>query len=341
MGSDAEARELLKEAEKAVNKKNMFFKKSPDWEKAAQCYQKAGEMFRAPPVKAMPDAVAAFEKAAAAHASNQAHFYAAQMMENAGNILRDLKNPLAAGQHYEKASSHFLDAGKADKGAELLIKAGKAVAEEDVTVAVKRYRRGMKLYEEDDQHIFIGDTWRHCLALLLKNDRKEEAVGLLTDMFDTFERLDQADYLHKAQLSVIILHLSRGDSVAAAAARDSFADFVMCEEGGAACDLIDAFEDGNDERVTELVAKQVFTLLDNQVARVASKLPAACIEAASDLTGARSNTKKPTAVVSLPKDDDSGGGGGGGGGAAAAAGGEGGVAAAAAADDDDDMDDLM
>mmetsp|Transcript_39176 Transcript_39176/g.79063 ORF Transcript_39176/g.79063 Transcript_39176/m.79063 type:complete len:205 (-) Transcript_39176:48-662(-) len=204
------------------------------------------------------------------------------------------------------------------------------MADDDVDLAIKHYRRSIELYAEDEQQaIFIGDTWRQCLNLMVKHDKKEDALSFLDTMFPIFEMLGQAEYLHKAQLSAVILHLAKGDSVAAANARDSFREFAMSDEGEAASDLIDAFEEGNEEAIRGLVTTQTFTLLENQVGRLASKLPEICTECASDMTGARSNTRKVAPAVKADSDDDG------------AAGGGAGAGSAAAADPEDDMDDLM
>lgn len=86
-----------------------------------------------------------------------------------------------------------------------------------------------------------------------------------------------------------MVQLSKGDSVAAGRARDTYeeSEFSFSKEGDAANSLIEAFDQGDVEKVKELTKTQNFTLLENQVARVAAKLADVCKETAGDMTGAR------------------------------------------------------
>jgi hypothetical protein len=134
------------------------------------------------------------------------------------------------------------------------------------------------------------------------------------------------------------MQLSKGDAVAATQARDEYeeTEFSFSKEGDAASSLIEAFDDGDVEKVQELVktqvcappslaacccrptpekhqksrksvppanppsvletasflfdggdeTTQVFTLLENSVARIAAKLPDVCQQVGGDMTGA-------------------------------------------------------
>lgn len=80
--------DLIKEAEAAV--KTSFFKWKPDWEAAAELYDKAGLAFRL--AKDFDAAVSAYRQAAAAHSQLSAHYHAAKALENAAGAARDQKN---------------------------------------------------------------------------------------------------------------------------------------------------------------------------------------------------------------------------------------------------------
>mmetsp|Transcript_3645 Transcript_3645/g.9016 ORF Transcript_3645/g.9016 Transcript_3645/m.9016 type:complete len:321 (-) Transcript_3645:200-1162(-) len=320
MSSMADAEELLKEAEKHMNKKSMIFRKKPDYERAADCYQKAAQILRSPAVKKFSDAVKAFENASNAHVKAGAQFFGAVAMENAANILRDMKENESSRDRYKKASAIFRDAGNAEKAAESLMKAAKAIAEDDVDSAIKLYLESMSIYEDEEKHIFIGDSWRACLGLMMRHRKVDDAIQLLTRMIHNFELLEQTDYMYKAQLSVVVLLLSKGDSVAASSARDGFGDFMMTREGQAASDLIQAFEDGDSAAVESMTKTQTFTLLENQIARAANNLKNVCEECSSDMTGARANSSKQSSATQKPTEA---------------------AASKQTADPDDEMDDLL
>jgi hypothetical protein len=169
------------------------------------------------------------------------------------------------------------------------------LAEEDPDRAVAAYLDAITIFEDEEKHIFISDAWRACLSLMLRNSKTDEAIALLLRMCSTFALLKQPEYLRKAQLSVVVLQLSQADTVAASAALEAFGEFQMHQEGEAAYDLIQAFEAGDEDSVQRLTSTQTFTLLENQVARLAVRLKDACREAAADLTGA--SARNPATVA--------------------------------------------
>jgi tetratricopeptide (TPR) repeat protein len=210
--SEAEATKLVREAEQAEAKKNVFFQPRPDWEKAADCYQKAALILRSPALKKTDAAVCAFDKASVAHAKCGAKFFAGVALENAANVLRDARCLSAAAAKYAQASEMFLLGDNIEKGSEALIKAAKASAEEQPDFAIQYYLDVIAIFEESDKHVYISDTWRSALGLMLRRGRLEDAAKLLQRMCPTFARLEQADYLYKAQLRcqscVLTAHLS-------------------------------------------------------------------------------------------------------------------------------------
>lgn len=320
--ADAEAIALVKDAEKAEHKKNMFFQKSPDWEKAADCYQRAAQIYRSPAVKKTDAAVYAFDKASACHAQCGAKFFAGVALENAANVLRDAKSQKQAAAKFVEASQMYLLGENVEKCAESLIKAAKAQVEVDADAAIQNYLDVITLYEENEKHIYIADTWRAVLGLLLRQERHADAVQLLLRMFPTFRLLGQEDYLYKAQLSMIVVQLATGDTAAANSSIDKFEGLVDCPEGRAAMELVEKFEEGDFERVAELTKEQTFTLLENQVARTARSLSEKCKEIAGDMTGAFESAPRPVMDDYVPHKPST-------------------AAQQATADDDDDMDDLL
>ena len=210
--SEAEATKLVREAEQAEAKKNVFFQPRPDWEKAADCYQKAALILRSPALKKTDAAVCAFDKASVAHAKCGAKFFAGVALENAANVLRDARCLSAAAAKYAQASEMFLLGDNIEKGSEVLIKAAKVSAEEQPDFAIQYYLDVIAIFEESDKHVYISDTWRSALGLMLRRGRLEDAAKLLQRMCPTFARLEQADYLYKAQLRcqscVLTAHLS-------------------------------------------------------------------------------------------------------------------------------------
>ena len=69
---------------------------------------------------------------------------------------------------YARAAQFFRDGGNPEKAAETCIKAAKAMTDTDSDGAIKLFIEAIEIYEGEEKHIFIADTWRNCLALMLK-----------------------------------------------------------------------------------------------------------------------------------------------------------------------------
>jgi tetratricopeptide (TPR) repeat protein len=194
--------------------------------------------------------------------------------ENAAQAARDLKDLAEAVTLYKKASSIYQENGHADKAAEVLSKASRAL-EDNPEQALPLLISAIDLYEMDEKDRYAGDAMRRATSLMLRHNKLEEALEMLQREVNLEERQGHINDLHKACVSIIIIHLARNDYVAADKAYNSFLlvqGFAGSPLARAAMGLLDAFEHSSPEALQACLAKQNFSLLDNQVVKLAKSL---------------------------------------------------------------------
>ena len=82
------------------------------------------------------------------------------------------------------------------------------MTDKDSEAAIKLFIEAIDIYEGEDKHIYIADTWRSCLAIMLRNGKTDSGIALLERMQRNFLKLEQMEYLRKAQLCVVILKVA-------------------------------------------------------------------------------------------------------------------------------------
>mmetsp|Transcript_14407 Transcript_14407/g.24635 ORF Transcript_14407/g.24635 Transcript_14407/m.24635 type:complete len:285 (-) Transcript_14407:37-891(-) len=267
-----EGNNLLKQADKAVSKG--FFKK-PDYEMGASYYDKAAVCFKI--AKKFSMARKSFEKASQAHYDNHMPYSAGKSLEQAGNMALEAKKPDEAASLFQQASMFYREDGKVDKGAEVMIKAAQTIGDTDKDAAMTLYKDAAELYAEEDKEFKAGPLYKKSIAFALRNNCIKDAIEMYNNQIKACERLDQKHQIHKCRLSIIILHLHNDDVVGAQnyyseASSTCAYGFPGSEESEAAGDLLAAYSADDDEALKAVTGKQLFTFLDNEVAKLARKL---------------------------------------------------------------------
>ncbi|KAF9421061.1 hypothetical protein BGZ94_008939 [Podila epigama] len=186
-----------------------FFKK-PDWDIAAQYYEKAAQSFKA--AKSYEQAVQAFVKTSEAMVNATSLFMAGRALENSGNIaLQNLGQPERAADMYKRASELFMQNMTPDRAAEMLEKSAKAMEPISVDAAIDLYIGACNIYENEDRAKYASDTFKRTIALLVKHKRFEKAIEILQRLGNVQKESANKSALFKTFLSIIIIQLAAGD----------------------------------------------------------------------------------------------------------------------------------
>ncbi|CAG8689495.1 32900_t:CDS:2 [Racocetra persica] len=281
-----EALRYLEQGDKATEK-NWF--KKPEWDVAGQNYEKAASCFKA--ARSYDQAIQAYQKASDALFKSDSLFMAAKTTESAATIAAlHLKQPERAAEMYKKASDLYLANMSPDRAGEMLEKGARALEPVNVDSAIELYMAACSLFESEDRGRFAIDTFRKAVAVMIKHKRYEAAVDILHRLNAIYQSISNQQGLNKTCLSIIITLLAAEDEVEAKKQFQLFClhAFVQSEESAIASALLDAFEQGDQDLLTQTVRKQTVIFLDNEIAKLARGLQVP--GAISQLPTAQSNT---------------------------------------------------
>ncbi|CAG8810349.1 23366_t:CDS:2, partial [Gigaspora rosea] len=139
-----------------------------------------------------------------------------------------------------KASDLYLTHMSPDRAGEMLEKGARALEPVNVDNAIEMYVSACSLFESEERGKFAIDTFRKAVAVMIKNKSR----------YITSTQCNEVEAKKQFQLHA----------------------FVQSEESAIACALLDAFEQGDQELVSQIVRKQTVTFLDNEIAKLARGL---------------------------------------------------------------------
>lgn len=265
-----EAVQFLSEGDKATRKG--WFKK-PEWDVAGQNYEKAASCFKA--ARSYDQAIQAYQKASDALFKSDSLYMAAKTMESAANLAaQQLKQPERASEMYKKASDLYQAHMTPDRAGEMLEKAARALEPVSVDGAIDYYVAACNLFESEDRGRFAVDTFKKTIAIMIKNKRYAEAVDIMHRLSKIYLGINHQQGLNKTYLSIIITLLALEDEVEAKKQFQLFCQnaFIQSEESAISSSLLDAFEQGDQDLLDQVVRRPIVTYLDNDVAKLSREI---------------------------------------------------------------------
>nr|CAB3264200.1 gamma-soluble NSF attachment protein-like [Phallusia mammillata] len=271
-----EADKLVEEAEKHL--KTGFFKWRPDYDSAASCFQKAGILYKN--AKCHEKASATFLKLADSHYRNQSRFHAGKAYEEAAQVYKDMKDFSKALAHFDHASELYLEDGTPDTAAMCLDRAGKIVEMNHPDWAISSYMKAAQIYENEDESRFrsAAELVGKVARLQVKLNKLSEAVKSITHEKQLLSQVQGGDHGAGSRLTcaLVLVHLHIGDQVRAEQsifdACDSIVGFGESEEYHALQNLIEAFDERNEEKAAQLLNMPLFKYMDTAYAKLARSL---------------------------------------------------------------------
>ncbi|KAG0335977.1 hypothetical protein BG000_007047 [Podila horticola] len=266
-----EAMDYMKEADK--NTEKGWFTK-PDWDIAAQYYEKAAQSFKV--AKSYDSAIQAFTKASDAMVSASSLFMAGRALENGANVLlQNMGQPERAADMYKRASELYMRNMTPDRAAEMLEKSAKAMEPISVDSAIDLYIGACNIYENEDRARYATDTFKRTVSLLVKHRRFDKAIEVLQRLGNVQQATANKSAYFKTLLSIVIIQLAAGDEVDAGKRFQAFCSidgFVQSEESAVAHGMLDAFEHRDQEYFNQTAARQHVGFLDNEIVRLARSI---------------------------------------------------------------------
>lgn len=269
----------------------------PDYQGAAFEYDKAALAYKN--AKEWDLAVAAYKKSAECHKENGVLSASARAFESAAGCCKDgLKDATQCGDFYRLAAEAYHLSNNDERAADVLARGAKAIdtlalkmsdqgkQTETYLLAIELIKDGINFYENSEKLAIYGlKAVKSAITIALRARIAEEAIDLYEKMILICVGSNASNYyndIHKAALSLVILHLARGDVVYAErvyereCSRDSDGNertsFIHSDFGKCATKLLDAWDSADQDAVDAVVKSQDVTFLDSELVRIAKKL---------------------------------------------------------------------
>ena len=266
-----EGLQLMKEAEKSL--KTSFFKWSPDYDSAADRYNKAAVCFKV--AKSYEKAIDAFLKAADSYEKNNQLFHAAKALSQAAGICVDLKRIEEAVSHMERACRLQREHGSPDSASSTLIKAAKMCENSLPQKAIELYIEAAELCDTDEKYRDAAGHLNNAVRLHLRNKRYLDATEVMKKQCSILAQVENFNNVYKIVLGIVLVYLSEGDYVAADKIyKDAFEypGFGTSDEAEALEKLLDAYDSGDVTALKAVTSLPIITCQDIEIAKLGKLL---------------------------------------------------------------------
>ncbi|XP_042188092.1 N-ethylmaleimide-sensitive factor attachment protein, gamma b isoform X2 [Callorhinchus milii] len=266
-----EALEHIATAEKCL--KTSFMKWKPDYDSAASEYAKAAVAFKN--AKQYDQAKDAYLREAESHQNNRAFFHAAKAYEQAGMMLKEMQQLGEAVLLIEKASMMFIENGTPDTAAMALDRAGKLIENVNLNKAVELYQQAASVFENEERLRQSVELLGKVSRLLVRSRRLDEAAVSLLKEKNMYKEIENYPTCFKKTIAQVLVQLHRNDYVAAdKCVRESYSipGFNGSEDAIALEQLLEGFDEQDQDQVSAICNSPLFKYMDNDYAKLALSL---------------------------------------------------------------------
>ncbi|XP_078071843.1 N-ethylmaleimide-sensitive factor attachment protein, gamma b [Mustelus asterias] len=266
-----EALEHIATAEKCL--KTGFLKWKPDYDSAASEYAKAAVAFKN--AKQFDQAKDAYLREAESHQNNRAFFHAAKAYEQAGMMLKEMQRLPEAVHLIEKASMMFIESGTPDTAAMALDRAGKLIENVNLKKAVDLYQQAASVFENEERLRQSAELLGKVSRLLVRARRLDEAATSLLKEKNMYKEVENYPTCFKKTIAQVLVHLHRNDYVAAdKCVRESYSipGFNGSEDATALEQLLEGFDQQDQDQVSAICNSPLFKYMDNDYAKLSLSL---------------------------------------------------------------------
>jgi tetratricopeptide (TPR) repeat protein len=267
----AEGLEHLRQAAKCM--KTSFLKWNPDLDGAVSEYQKAAVAFKN--AKAYDQATNAYIKASDVQRENGSDFHAAKSLEAASLIYKEMGELDKACHMVETAANLYREHGTPDTAVIALEKAGKMVEKDHPERAIHLYKKAMDAAEMEDRPRQCAELIGKAARVYIRHRRLDEAAEALKQEIEWYSQVESHGMINKLVMGLVMVHLHRGDYVAADQAFKSclgYPGFAESEEASGIQQVLDAYDEGDQAAADQALRSPLFRYMENDFTKLARDL---------------------------------------------------------------------
>ena len=264
-----EGLECIKNAEKSL--KTSFLKWRPDYDSAADEYNRAATCFRN--ARSFEQCKDCLMKAADCYKQNRSFFHAAKCLDQAMLVCRDLGNLLEIASLAERSCSLYQQHGSAESGAFALDKAAKMIEEQHPGEALKLFQHAADVAMVENNIRQSAEYVSKVSRILVKLKMYDQAADSLRREIGLHEQSEHMPAIGRLAVALVLVQLARGDYVAAEKAFKEWGNCCEAPEVQTLEMLLQGFDEEDSDTVNRALNSSFIKHMDIEYARLARELP--------------------------------------------------------------------
>ncbi|XP_022904793.1 gamma-soluble NSF attachment protein-like [Onthophagus taurus] len=216
--------EHIRLAEKSL--KTSLLKWRPDFEEAADEYNKAATCFRN--AKSFEQCKDCLMKSADCHKQNRNLFYAAKALDQAITVCKELGDLREVGQLADRAANMYMRHGSPETGAASLDKAAKILEQSHPEDALKLYHQASEIALIQDSTRQAAEYISKVARINVKLKKFDAAADAIRREIGIHQQNESYQAMGRLAVALVLVQLGRGDVVAA---EKAFKEWGNCCEG--------------------------------------------------------------------------------------------------------------
>ncbi|RWS30009.1 hypothetical protein B4U80_02990 [Leptotrombidium deliense] len=284
----AEAEECIREAEKwyvfaggirifisyfmtITSLKTSMFKWKPDYDSAANAYQKAATAYKA--AKLLDKCLDYNVKAGECFQKNRQYYSAAKCYEQVAMICGKEKNDWEnAVKFFEKACALFREHGIPDTAALSLERGAKMLQNPLPEKAAEFYLLAAEVAMIENKSHQAAEFCSNAARLFLKLKKYEDAIDALNKQLGLLSEAESSRPCGRLVVCLVLVHLTREDFVAAQKAFNDGKCYVEDDEIYTMTQLLNGFDNMDSKQIISALDHPFIKSLDNEVTKLARSI---------------------------------------------------------------------
>jgi len=273
-----EGKAHLLKAEKCLETSVLKLKFNPDWDSAADEYNKAAICFKV--AKNWSASIEAHKKACEGYANSGSLYHAGKQLDQAVLMCKESNDLSEVETLAGRGGLLYRQAGSPESAAQLLVRAAKLL---ELTVpqnAIGLYEKASETVGTEDRPAEAGQHLETAAKLMVRAKQIDRAAETLHNTMNLYSEAGAAPSAGRVVLSLIVIQIVRGDSVAAAKVLSSWGGFLDGQQNAAANQIIAGFSDLDHDLAKKGLESPALKNLDNDYVKLVRdiELPSASNE---------------------------------------------------------------
>ncbi|CAH2007336.1 unnamed protein product [Acanthoscelides obtectus] len=264
-----EGLEHIRNAEKSL--KTSLLKWRPDYENAADEYNKAATCFRN--AKSYEQCKDCLLKAVECFKYNKTLFYAAKALDQAVLVSKEMGDLREVAQLAERAANMFQTQGSAESAAASLDKAAKVLEQQNPAEALRLYQHAAEISMIQDSTRQAAEYTSKVARLHVKLQQYDLAADAIRRELGLHQQNESYQATGRLTVALVLVQLARGDMVAAEKAFKEWGNYCEGPEVQTLEALLQAYDEEDPEGAKRALNSPFIKHMDVEYAILARDMP--------------------------------------------------------------------